>query len=112
MIVYALVTAGVESNAVRMSVDEGRFYEPGTINVIIMTNMKLSSRARTRAIISATEAKTAAMEDLDVRSSVSPQRNQATGTGTDEVLVVEGRGTHRKCRRALQDGRTDCESRL
>jgi ABC-type Fe3+-hydroxamate transport system substrate-binding protein/adenosylcobinamide amidohydrolase len=93
MIVYALVTAGVESNAVRMSVDEGRFYEPGTINVILMTNMKLSSRARTRAIISATEAKTAAMEDLDVRSSASPQRNQATGTGTDEVLVVEGTGT-------------------
>ena len=93
MIVYALVTAGVEGNAVRMSVDEGRFYEPGTINVILMTNMKLSSRARTRAIISATEAKTAAMEDMDVRSSASPQRNQATGTGTDEVLVVEGKGT-------------------
>lgn len=93
MIVYALVTAGVESNAVRMSVDEGRFYEPGTINIIIMTNMKLNSRARTRAVISVTEAKTAALEDLDVRSSVSPQRSQATGTGTDEVLVVEGAGT-------------------
>ncbi len=92
MIVYALVTAGVQGNAVRMSVDEGRFYEPGTINIIIMTNMQLSSRARTRAVISATEAKTAAMEDLDVRSSVSPQQNQATGTGTDEVLVVEGSG--------------------
>jgi iron complex transport system substrate-binding protein len=93
MIVYALVTAGVESNAMRISADEGRFYEPGTINVILMTNMKLSSRARARAIISATEAKTAAMADLDVRSSASPQRNQATGTGTDEVLVVEGTGT-------------------
>ena len=57
-----------------------------------MTNMKLSSRARTRAIISATEAKTAALQDLDVRSAVSPLRNQATGTGTDEILVVEGRG--------------------
>ena len=93
MIVYALVTAGVESNAMRMSVDEGRFYEPGTINVILMSNMKLSSRARARAIISATEAKTAAMQDLDVRSSTSPSHNQATGTGTDEVLVVEGAGT-------------------
>lgn len=92
MTVYALVTAGVETNAVRMSVDQGQFYEPGTINVILMTNMKLSPRAMARGIISATEAKTAAMQDLDVRSCASPGANQATGTGTDEVLVVEGRG--------------------
>lgn len=92
MTVYALVTAGVETNAVRMSVDQGLFYEPGTINVILMTNMKLSSRAMARGIISATEAKTAAMQDLDVRSSAGPQVSQATGTGTDEVLMVEGRG--------------------
>lgn len=91
MVVYALVTAGVGANATRSSVDEGNFYEPGTINVIILTNMELSSRALTRAIISATEAKSAALQDLDVRSSYSP-RCQATGTGTDEVLVVEGRG--------------------
>ncbi len=91
MVVYALVTAGVEANAMRASVDEGKFYEPGTINVIILTNMQLSSRALTRAIISATEAKSAALQDLDVRSSYSP-RYLATGTGTDEVLVVEGRG--------------------
>ena len=91
MIVYALVTAGVETNAIRASVDEGRFYEPGTINVLILSNMELTARAMTRATISATEAKSAALQDLDVRSSYSP-RYQATGTGTDEVLVVEGRG--------------------
>ncbi|MGO9572491.1 MAG: adenosylcobinamide amidohydrolase, partial [Desulfomonilaceae bacterium] len=91
MIVYALVTAGVQDNAVRASVDEGRFYEPGTINVIILTNMQLTPRALTRAMISATEAKSAALQDLDIRSSYSPTC-QATGTGTDEVLVVEGRG--------------------
>ena len=33
MTVYALVTAGVESNAVRVATDEGRFYEPGTITM-------------------------------------------------------------------------------
>ena len=76
----------------RMSVDEGLFYEPGTINIILLTNMKLTPRAMARAIITATEAKTAAMQDLDIRSSVSPAKSQATGTGTDEVLVVEGRG--------------------
>ena len=72
MIVYALVTAGVQDNAVRASVDEGRFYEPGTINVIILTNMQLTPRALTRAMISATEAKSAALQDLDIRTRILP----------------------------------------
>jgi len=92
MEVCALVTAGVKSNAVRMSKDEGRFYEPGTINIILLPNMKLTPRAMTRAIISATEAKTAALQDLDVRSAYSPLANQATGTGTDNIIVVQGTG--------------------
>jgi len=92
MEVYALVTAGVKSNAVRMSADEGRFYEPGTINIILLPNMQLTSRAMTRAIISATEAKTAALMDLDIRSSYTPFVHQATGTGTDNIIVVEGTG--------------------
>ena len=92
MEVYALVTAGVRSNAVRMSNDEGRFYEPGTINIIILPNMKLTPRAMTRAIISATEAKTAALQDLDIRSAYSSLYNQATGTGTDNIIVIQGTG--------------------
>jgi ABC-type Fe3+-hydroxamate transport system substrate-binding protein/adenosylcobinamide amidohydrolase len=92
MAVYALVTAGVTSNAMRMSKDEGSFYEPGTINIILLPNMKLSSRAMTRAIISATEAKSAALLDMDIRSSYSPLEHKATGTGTDNILVAEGTG--------------------
>jgi iron complex transport system substrate-binding protein len=92
MKVTSLVTAGVLSNAIRMSKDTGAFYEPGTINIIILTNMKLSRRAMTRAIIAATEAKTAALEDMDIRSAYTPMLNQATGTGTDNVLVVQGEG--------------------
>ena len=92
MEVYALVTAGVRSNALRMSADIGRYYELGTINIIILTNMKLTHRAMTRAIISATEAKTAALNDLDIRSSETPMLNQATGTGTDNIIVVQGEG--------------------
>jgi ABC-type Fe3+-hydroxamate transport system substrate-binding protein/adenosylcobinamide amidohydrolase len=91
--VYALVTAGVHSNAVRMAEDVGRYYEPGTINIIILTNARLSRRAMTRALISATEAKCAALADLDVRSSYTGLENQATGTGTDNIIVVEGQGT-------------------
>ncbi|HIJ57339.1 MAG TPA: ABC transporter substrate-binding protein [Deltaproteobacteria bacterium] len=92
MTVYALVTAGVKSNAVRMSKDKGGYYELGTINAILLTNMKLSNRAMSRAVISATEAKTAALMDMDIRSSYSPQYHRATGTGTDNIIVVQGTG--------------------
>ena len=92
MEVYALITAGVKSNAVRMSKDVGRFYEPGTINIILLSNMKLSPRAMIRAIISATEAKTAALMDMDIRSSYVPQFYKATGTGTDNIIIVQGMG--------------------
>lgn len=101
MEVTALVTAGVLSNAVRMGADTGLFYEPGkmetnkshgTINIILLTNMQLSPRAMTRGIISATEGKSAALQDMDIRSTYSSPVNQATGTGTDNIIVVEGRG--------------------
>ncbi|MEN8198640.1 MAG: adenosylcobinamide amidohydrolase, partial [Thermodesulfobacteriota bacterium] len=102
MAVIALVTAGVKSNALRMGADSGSFYEPGTpsnkqkpgtINILLLTNMQLSTRAMTRAIISATEGKSAALQDLDIRSSYSSALNQATGTGTDNIIVVQGTGT-------------------
>nr|WP_319396211.1 helical backbone metal receptor [uncultured Desulfobacter sp.] len=92
MTVTALVTAGVMSNAVRMGEDEGMFYEPGTINILILTNMRLTPRAMSRAVISATEAKTALLEDLDIRSKYAGAQHAATGTGTDNILVVQGQG--------------------
>ncbi|MCP4672388.1 MAG: ABC transporter substrate-binding protein [Desulfobacula sp.] len=90
--VYAFVTAGVNSNAMRMGRDKGGFYEPGTINIILMSNMQMSSRAMTRAIITATEAKTAALLDMDIRSSYANGAYRATGTGTDNVAVIGGQG--------------------
>jgi len=92
MTVYALVTAGVRSNAQRMAEDVGGWYEPGTINMILLSNMKLTPRAMNRAIVTATEAKTAALWDMDVRSAYTPLANPATGTGTDNIIVVEGDG--------------------
>lgn len=101
MEVIALATAGVGGNALRMAKDEGRYYEPGydqddtkpgTINILILTNMQLTPRAMTRALISATEGKSAAMQDLDIRSSYTGMVNPATGTGTDNIIVVEGAG--------------------
>lgn len=91
--VTALATAGVEGNALRAGKDVGAYYEkPGTINIIVMTNHRLSDRAAARALITITEAKTCALWDMDVRSVQSPLRNPATGTGTDDIIVVQGEG--------------------
>ncbi|MFK5952322.1 MAG: helical backbone metal receptor [Desulfobacterium sp.] len=92
MRVTAVITAGVSSNAQRASRSTGFYYDPGTINIIIMTNRKLSPRAMTRAIICVTEGKSAAMADLDIRSTDDPLHLQATGTGTDNIIVVQGDG--------------------
>ncbi|MDR0549398.1 MAG: adenosylcobinamide amidohydrolase [Deltaproteobacteria bacterium] len=90
--VTILVTAGVEGNAIRAGSDVGAYFEPGTINVIILSNRELTSGAMANAIIYATEAKTAALWEMDVRSVQTGLLNPATGTGTDSVVVVSGAG--------------------
>lgn len=92
--VTALVTAGAKSNALRAGTDEGTNIEPsdppvGTINIIVLTNARLTDGALARAVVTITEAKTAALEDLKVPSSYT-KGVQATGTGTDSVIVVSG----------------------
>jgi adenosylcobinamide hydrolase len=95
--VSILATGGV-GNALRAGVDGAHWIEwngnyvnlLGTINIILLTNASLSGGAMARAFITATEAKTAALQDMDARSSISPQ-NQATGTGTDNIIVVSGK---------------------
>lgn len=88
----ALVTAGTRGNAQRMSKDVGYAHASGTINILLLTNRTLAPEAMARAIITATEAKTAALLDLDIRSTALPWPYQATGTGTDSMIVVQGEG--------------------
>jgi adenosylcobinamide hydrolase len=95
--VCCIATGGARNNALRTGEDEGKWVEkdtgfvpkPGTINIILLTNVSLTWGAMARAIITATEAKTAALQDLNYRSTPSPQL-QATGTGTDNMIVVSG----------------------
>ena len=50
--VTALVTAGVRGNALRMSRDTGAYYDkPGTINIILLTNRRLSPAAMAWAVV-------------------------------------------------------------
>jgi len=96
--VCSLITAGAKSNALRMGVDKAQVEDfeyhssiPGTINIILFTNANLSDGAMAMAIINITEAKTGALQDLNVPSTYTPEL-LATGTGTDGVTVVSGEG--------------------
>lgn len=92
-IVTALVTAGAKTNAQRTGVDEGIYIEgdepKGTVNILLLTNARLTDGAMARALITITEAKTAAFEDLRIPSSYT-KGVQATGTGTDSIIVTSG----------------------
>lgn len=89
--VTALITAGT-SNATRAGdpanwyEEDEEFTETGTINIIILTNRCLTERAMVGSVITATEAKTAALYKLGVKSRYSG--GQATGTGTDGIAIA------------------------
>lgn len=91
--VTVLATAGARSNAIRTGVDAGTHIEDdtpaGTINILVLTNIRLTDAALARALITVTEGKTAALQDLKVPSTYTPAV-QATGTGTDSIIVVSG----------------------
>ncbi|MDR3161800.1 MAG: adenosylcobinamide amidohydrolase [Spirochaetaceae bacterium] len=96
--VSALVTGGVEVNGGRVgdpaSWDEltvfqdspGTIKSQGTINIILYLNIALSPGALTRALVTCTEAKTAALQELMAPSRYS--RGLATGSGTDGTILV------------------------
>ncbi len=99
--VQAWVTAGFKHNAMRVGRDKaggiennGHFDKVGTINTIVVTNACLSQAAMAASFMTITEAKVIALQEADVRSSYNPKL-QATGTGTDQIIVVSGRGN--KC---------------
>ncbi|NPA62384.1 MAG: adenosylcobinamide amidohydrolase [Methanococci archaeon] len=107
--VVAFTTAGAKYNAVRLGDEEADYIEKdlktykivdgklvpkeevGTVNIILITNADLTDGAMARAIITITEAKTNAFQELDIRSTKHPEL-QATGTGTDNIIVVKGFG--------------------
>jgi iron complex transport system ATP-binding protein len=91
MWVECFCTVGV-TNAVRAgepayhSGRRSRCDRPGTINIILVTNATLTVPAMVGAVQVATESKTATLIEQEVRSSSS--RVNATGTGTDAVVVA------------------------
>jgi len=84
----AIVTAGV-SNAARAGNAYPVFMdtpsEPGTINTILLVDGHMTEGAQVNAIIMATEAKAAALQDAKVKDG---QGRIATGTTTDAIVVA------------------------
>ncbi len=101
LLVFSIVTAGVETNAGRAG-DPASVYETeqgfkplkdkktfnpnnGTINTMILINKPLSPAALVRSVKMATEAKTSVLQELNVGSRYSD--GLATGTGTDQICI-------------------------
>ena len=95
--VTAVVTAGVHGNAACAG-DPAAWREtetgwekvaasvPGTISTMLLINRALTEGALARAVITMTEAKSAALQRLAVRSLYSA--DFATGTGTDQYCAA------------------------
>ena len=92
LLVEIITTGGVEQTACRASSapmyreKEGQFFPIGTINMMVLVHGHLPSGIMARALITLTEGKTAALQDLgiaDVNNGLP-----ATGTGTDGITLV------------------------
>ncbi|WP_169082957.1 adenosylcobinamide amidohydrolase [Paenibacillus sp. PL91] len=77
-------------NAARAGLPRSTFsaYSPGTINTILLIDGQMSESAMVNAIITATEAKTAALQHLGIVEKESG--NAATGTTTDAIVIAVG----------------------
>lgn len=80
--VTAFVTAGVKNPNVKIKVGEAR---TGTINIILVVEADLSDGGMVNAVITATEAKSAALFELG---------HNFTGTNTDAVVVARTGGDY------------------
>jgi adenosylcobinamide amidohydrolase len=94
--VTAVVTAGVEGNATCAG-DPAAWRETGagivrvppyagTINAMVLINRPLTAAALSRAVVTTTEGKSAALQRLSVPSRQSLEL--ATGTGTDQLCLA------------------------
>lgn len=91
--VTAVVTGGIDVNAGRVG-DTAHWHEPdggfsyvaGTINIMLFIDANLTEGALVRSLVTCTEAKTAAIQELLLPSRYSC--GLATGSGTDGTIIV------------------------
>lgn len=98
--VTAIVTGGVDKNAVRVG-DPASYYEKdgvfhmmdakkkvshGTINILLYINKNLAPGVLTRALVTCSEAKVVALQEIMIGSLYSD--GIATGSGTDGTIII------------------------
>lgn len=90
--VTAIVTGGIETNGGRVG-DPATYYKPlaksyklGTINIMLLLDADMPPGTLARALVTCTEAKTAAIQELMAGSNYST--GLATGSGTDQTIVI------------------------
>lgn len=92
--VTALTTASLEVNGGRVC-DPADYFEEkgkpnatkvGTINILLCVNVDMTPGSMARAIVTLTEAKTAAIQELMGESVYT--HGLATGSGSDSVIIV------------------------
>lgn len=92
--VTAVATAGIEINGGRVGdpatwVEDGKVpheFRVGTINIILYINGDMPQGAMARALVTCTEAKVVALQELQMASRYS--RGLATGSGTDDTIII------------------------
>ena len=85
--VFIVITAGIGNavDASRCRTDK-KPAGPGTINTWIFVNASLAEEAFIHCIVTATEAKVRALQEMDIQDRISG--TPATGTSTDSILVA------------------------
>lgn len=92
--VCAFVTVGLSNKARAGEPAPAAALYPGTINTIVIVNAAMTDSAMVNAVITATEAKAAALQDLGVTTASG---RAATGTTTDAVVIASaGEGYRRE----------------
>lgn len=90
--VEVIATGGAEKTAARAGDPplyeerDGHFFPVGTVNLIALVNGSLPDGIMTRALMTLTEGKTAAFQDLGIAAVYTGRA--ATGTATDGVTLI------------------------
>ncbi|MCM3584423.1 heme ABC transporter ATP-binding protein [Mesobacillus maritimus] len=91
--IFIVVTAGI-GNAIDVSQSAHHSFElsPGTINTWVFVNGHLTEEAFIQCIMTATEAKVKAMQELEIKDKRTG--TIATGTSTDSILIAATQEGH------------------
>ncbi|MHB1126147.1 MAG: adenosylcobinamide amidohydrolase [Bacillota bacterium] len=93
--VVTIATAGVSNAITAGTLYEWDEYRVGTINTMTFTNASLEDQAYINAVMTATEAKTMALLDLEIKSFID-NHSLASGT-TSDAVVIASTGNGKKC---------------